>query len=409
MRSPAPSLRVVRPPSPAVGKRPRNALLVEQLGLPPSLQDLAPDLEEAVNASGVASTTNGMTSAWAAWSRFCKPRGIHPRMRVSDPLRPVTLACFKVALVAGKVPPRPGVKPRSYSAATADVYASSVTSVHAMANPKEVLSRVTKGLKHTATKAPRPVLDLTLHQITVIVEAAMDDSCTSLREVRNAYVHLYLLLSMSRSEAATAKTLKDYSSEWDLCNAAVTKLPCRTVLKFIHKHGKSNAPGFRHGVGREYPSYVAGTLGSPLDPIALHDKYLRLRGEAPLTDPFFVQVTKSGLPTARPLTYHTYLKELRSDIRRCLPELVADRYGTHTFRRVAATIALMQGLPVDMIKLTGQWTSLSFERYYNLGDVERAEVAHFIASAPQARFVVKPATQETDRARQAYAGGRARH
>ena len=405
MRSPAPTLVVQHPGSKRKDllaiKRPRNALLADQLGLPPSLQDLAEDVEAALNASGAASTTNGMKSAWAAWVRFCTPRGIPPSMRLKDPLRPLTLASFKVALVQGLVPPVPHRLPRKYTAASANVYASAVNTVHEAQSPKALLARITKGIKHVAPTRPRAVHDLTLHQITTMVVAAMDDACTSLRDVRNAYVHLYLLLSMSRSENAVAGSVQDYSPDWDLSNAAVQLLACGTVIKAQVWHGKSNAPGHRHGEGESFPTYIAGEPGSPLDPVALHKKYIRLRGEAAGTDPFFIQVTSQGLPTSKPLTYDVYLKELRRDIKRHFPALNAALYGTHTFRRVAATLALMKRLPVDLIQIMGQWTSLTFMRYFNLDDSKRSQAAHFFAAAPS-KFQVKAATQESDRARAVY-------
>ena len=401
MRSPAPALTVRRarkPSNPVL-----NALLTNPMAVPDCLRDLAPDLEAAVAASGGASASSGMRAAWKLWARFCSPRGIPVTMRKRDPLRLTALAAFKVAMVNGKVPPRVGGTPKRYAAASADVYVSSITQIHSIREPAALFKRVTSGIKTLRGKDKRAVCDLSLHQITTMVVYAMDDKCTCLRTVRNAYVHLYLLFSMSRSEAAVAKTMVHYDPEWDLSNSAVEVLPCNTAIKYTLKHGKSRALGHRPGPDGSFPIFIAGKPGTPLDPVALHSKYLRLRGSATATDPFFVQVA-AGKSTGRVFTYSAYLKELRLDIKRHFPQLTPSDYGTHMFRRLSATLCLMKRLPTDLLKLTGQWTSASYERYFNLDDEQRAAVAHFVSGAPVAkRLKILPATAESDAARSAFA------
>ena len=52
-------------------------------------------------------------------------------------------------------------------------------------------------------------------------------------------------------------------------------------------------------------------------------------------------------------------------LRECLKALgyPADKYSGHSFRRGGASFALQCGLPTDLIKLQGDWSSNAYERY----------------------------------------------
>ena len=62
-----------------------------------------------------------------------------------------------------------------------------------------------------------------------------------------------------------------------------------------------------------------------------------------------------------PLTQLKFTQKLRN----CLSQLgfPADKYSGHSFRRGGATLALQCGLPVDLIKIQGDWNSNAYERY----------------------------------------------
>ncbi len=62
-----------------------------------------------------------------------------------------------------------------------------------------------------------------------------------------------------------------------------------------------------------------------------------------------------------PLTAREFTRKLHATLHSCgVPH---ERYSGHSFRRGGATYALQCGLPVDLIKIQGDWNSNAYERY----------------------------------------------
>ena len=84
----------------------------------------------------------------------------------------------------------------------------------------------------------------------------------------------------------------------------------------------------------------------------------------------------NGLPVV--LTQAKFVSKLRQS----LSELgfPADRYSGHSFRRGGAQFALQCGLPVELIKLQGDWNSNAYERYLQPSFNLRRKVASTMGS-----------------------------
>ena len=82
--------------------------------------------------------------------------------------------------------------------------------------------------------------------------------------------------------------------------------------------------------------------------------------------------------TLVPLTQFKFTQKLRQ----CLSQLgyPAEKYSGHSFRRGGATLALQCGLPVDLIKIQGDWNSNAYERYLQPSFGLRKKVAETLGS-----------------------------
>ncbi|MEW8544996.1 MAG: hypothetical protein AB2693_15840, partial [Candidatus Thiodiazotropha sp.] len=80
-----------------------------------------------------------------------------------------------------------------------------------------------------------------------------------------------------------------------------------------------------------------------------------------------------------PLTYKQFTAKLNS----CLSAsgIHASKYSGHSFRRGGATFALQCGLPVNLIKLQGDWSSDAVDRYLEPSFGLRKQVADTMGSA----------------------------
>lgn len=64
-----------------------------------------------------------------------------------------------------------------------------------------------------------------------------------------------------------------------------------------------------------------------------------------------------------------------------------DKYSNHSFRRGGASYALHCGLPVDLIKLQGDWKSNACERYLEPSFHLRQQVATTLGKATSTFFL----------------------
>ena len=94
-------------------------------------------------------------------------------------------------------------------------------------------------------------------------------------------------------------------------------------------------------------------------------------GPAPL-----FRYIENGTPVA--LTQAKFVSKLRQS----LADLgfPADQYSGHSFRRGGAQFALQCGLPVELIKLQGDWNSNAHERYLQPSFGLRRKVASTLGS-----------------------------
>ena len=79
------------------------------------------------------------------------------------------------------------------------------------------------------------------------------------------------------------------------------------------------------------------------------------------------------------LTQATFVRMLRSTLSAC--GFHAHRYSGHSFRRGGATFALACGVPVELIKLQGDWRSSAVERYLDISMDQRNHVAQKLSNA----------------------------
>ena len=85
-----------------------------------------------------------------------------------------------------------------------------------------------------------------------------------------------------------------------------------------------------------------------------------------------------------PLTHKLFSDKLRFCLRTC--GLQAELYSGHSFRRGGASFALECGLPVDLIKLQGDWNSNAYERYLSPSLELQKKVASTMGLAAYQRF-----------------------
>ena len=80
-----------------------------------------------------------------------------------------------------------------------------------------------------------------------------------------------------------------------------------------------------------------------------------------------------------PLTHHQFTAKLQACLK--LVGLDASRFSGHSFRRGGAMWALQCGLPVDLIKVQGDWRSNACERYLEPSFDLRKQVARTMGSS----------------------------
>lgn len=88
-----------------------------------------------------------------------------------------------------------------------------------------------------------------------------------------------------------------------------------------------------------------------------------------------------------PLTHREFTDKLRICLTSC--ELQANLYSGHSSRRGGASFALECGLPVDLIKLQGDWNSNAYERYLHPSLDLRKRVASTMGTASSRLFARK--------------------
>ena len=80
-----------------------------------------------------------------------------------------------------------------------------------------------------------------------------------------------------------------------------------------------------------------------------------------------------SLSSSSVITYSKFMKNLRF----LLQVIGADpkRFGTHSFRKGAATLAFRAGAPADLIKTQGDWKSEAYQKYIEVSLYDKLRVA----------------------------------
>lgn len=113
---------------------------------------------------------------------------------------------------------------------------------------------------------------------------------------------------------------------------------------------------------------------SPLCPLtALRNAYT-LTSEAEPYGPAFMY--RQGT-TLQLLTYNKFINKLKLTLRTA--GFDTDQYAGHSFRRGGATFAMRCGVPVELIKVQGDWKSNAYERYIDNSFKDRIKAVAIIA------------------------------
>ena len=121
----------------------------------------------------------------------------------------------------------------------------------------------------------------------------------------------------------------------------------KQVLEVIIKHSKTDQTGKGSKV-------IIGPGNHRLCPLKLLRKFLQYCKQAPRSDALFRFHNTSLLTRAKLRTLQEALQTLG---------LPAHKYGTHSLRIGSATAAATAGVPMDIIKMMGRWSSECYRQY----------------------------------------------
>ena len=120
---------------------------------------------------------------------------------------------------------------------------------------------------------------------------------------------------------------------------------------------------------------VKSIPGSPLCPVTAYKEMIR-RIPARNNQPAFMLRLKEG---DLPYSYWEWMRQLKSSIAATGRD--PTKFSTHSFRRGGATFAFEAGVPVEAIKLMGDWASDAVFAYIHLPAKTRWVVANKVSSA----------------------------
>ena len=352
------------------------------------------------------STRRNHLSAWTLWESFAMPRRIPLILAMDDPTRPLFMAAFQTEMSTGSI--RPGdSRWTPYATGTIDNYKSSIDHLHSLATPGGIFSSVNKGIHRAAALVPDvPRVNLTLHQLCALIDSAI--ALNTLQELQQAFMYVLLTLSLSRSQSATLAVADSFQAGVHLAFGDVTEHfrpdGSRDAIAYPQRYLKGDYTGRRHDTGRDgHMVYVATQPGHVLDIGRLYDALIALRGRSHADAPFFQAVSKTSPHnlTGRALTYNQALQGLRSDCTRLFPGLAnnARPAGLHTFRRIGATLALLSGLPDDLIMYLGAWRSNSYQRYFIFGSAAKTAITRQLYTAASGDFTMVSLRHNTSHTR----------
>ena len=173
----------------------------------------------------------------------------------------------------------------------------------------------------------------------------------------------------------------------------------RYAVGFGIKNNKPDHFGQLRGEDGRNWVWVSRCRGSPLDIVPVVEIYFSKMNFNQLNEEqkkviFFYQEIIHNKPSGMPLTYSRLLSEFRYDLSRLdvtkFPILQPSEWGLHSWRRFAATLAKLNGLPNDLIMYLGKWRSDSFLAYFAFTSDDNIEIQSRLLDAHRADFNLPP-------------------
>jgi hypothetical protein len=340
-----------------------------KLTLPTAIQD---DVDHYKNKAYAQTSKGTRDSAWAAWTQYCNDgQSIDPMAVLSDSDFDLLMAGFKARLARGYYG-----RGKAKASLSIDTYEAAVIFYR---KPPAMSKQVGRGIrkeKGTFKKVKRTIT------LDIACDIAVQQRADSLRDLRNATCYAQMGQGFMRAQSVVNKTIEKWESGEVLMVSDVQIDTEKYCVHFGKKKDKPDHFGDRlDETGHDWV-HVAGAKGTPLDIMPVIIKYVELMGFNQLNEnqkrvtPFYQQILFNK-PTGKPHTYSVLLGDFRSDLSKLpkskYPLLKTHEWGLHAFRRFAATVAKLQGLPNDIIQTLGKWNSDSFLLYFTFTPDEELE------------------------------------
>ena len=357
-----------------------------RISQPVEVQDLASSLHDLVRAATADRTKQLSSAAWGAWLRFTAERNIAPNMPHDDPNLDLYLAYFKTALYTGALPkPRATKGTRSYASGTAEQYAAHVYKALASNTPQAVSKAVSKGMAHLAAINAKPRFHASIEHIMPLLSAALAPSCRDLELAQLAFLCLFLTLSIARSQSALSTTERALETGAFLQRGDIHEHRNANgdvvALRYPQRYLKGDPTGARHDHDDGFWFYIAVDSASRLNILPLYHKMLALQGPQSASAPLLHKVA-AGKALGIPLTYGRAMTLLKHYFNVLFPSDDTSSIGFHSFRRAGCTLALMTGLPVDIVKYLGAWRSNTFTRYFRFSADDKTAMSRHMLATP---------------------------
>jgi hypothetical protein len=230
--------------------------------------------------------------------------------------------------------------------------------------------RVTRGIKKENGTTKRVKRTVTLD---IACDLAVQAKASKLIDLRNQLAYAQMGQGFMRSQAAVCKTIE----EWEVGDTLMVSDVHVDLERYCVMFGKKvdKPDHFNEMLDESGHDWVmvSGAKGTVLDIVPLAVAYCSkmnfgaLNQKQKQVTPFY-QTILFNQPTGKPLRYHELLLAFRNDLNRLprekYPHLKSDEWGLHSWRRFAATVAKLRGLPNDVIQRLGRWRSDSFLLYF---------------------------------------------
>ena len=222
------------------------------------------------------------------------------------------------------------------------------------------LASILKGLKRLKGDSTRQKLPITCHILQGILRV-LDLSCPF--DITFWAACLVGFFSFFRKSNLLIPSTEKFDPQKHLCRADVQFHPSGVILLVRW----SKTIQFRQRTVQIPLPHIAK---SPFCPSSALLICFRMVPTAVGHSPLFCYPSPTGV---KPITHAAFTSYLRQ----CLKKLGIDPslYSGHSFRRGGTSFALQCGLPADLIKLQGDWSSNAYQRYIDPSLSLRQQVA----------------------------------